>query len=1415
MPPAKEDCLPMTGNDLSEKNSTDNARRHILILEDEDRHAKPVQGGFGRAAGEYRITLVRTVKEAREVLERDPPDLIIADWLLPDGRGIDILPRRDGRVTTPLIIMTRHGDAKLAVQLMKSGAIDYIVKSDLTFSDLPHIAGRALREWENIQERKQAERIARESRKRLADIISFLPDATLAIDNGGNVIAWNHAIEQMTGIPAGEMMGKGDHAYGLPFYGERRPLLIDLVLADDPETEKKYDFIRRDGDRITSETFIAALNAGKGAYLWGTAAPLYDSDGNQIGAIEAIRDITDRKQVELALQEEESKYRFLVDNVRDIVWQAGPDLTFTYLSPAAEVLTGYPVGELIGRSLWDFLMEGSAADVRGRLSQRLEENARGRPVSATVFEIDIRKRDGAVLRLEVSSNPVFTAEGKFTGFSGISRDITGRRQAEAVLKESEVRFRDLFSNMSSGVAIYDATADGMDFIVRDINRAVETIEKVKKEDIIGHRVREIFPGVEDLGLLEVFRRVWKTGSPEHHPVSQYRDNRITGWRENYVYKLPSGEIVAIYEDVTEKKQAEEALRESEARYRALLDGAGIGVGYWSTEGTLLFLNGISLRRLMGKSEDFTGKNVRELFGEADGEKYLMRIRKAAVSSDPGEYEDYIHLPSGVGWYLSVYTRITDLDGTVRGIQVLSIDITGRKKMEVELKESQARLGEAIDLAHLVNWEFDVRSGIFTFNDRFYALYGTTAERESGYQMPAEIYAREFVHPDDQYLVADEVNKAVQATDPQFISQVEHRIIRCDGEVRTIVVRFGITKDENGRTVRTHGVNQDITERKRIETELKEHDMFLNRLIETLPGPLFYKDRSGKYTGCNHAFEQYVGKSKDQILGKSVFEIWPKDIADVYFARDEELFSHPGIQIYETKILFADGTRHDVIFNKATFTGAAGTIEGIVGVILDITERNKAVEAMKKSEIRFRSLIQNSSDIIRVINADGRIVYDSPSSERILGYPASTLVGKDPLDFIHPDDLERVRSDFTEVLHRKNTGTPTEFRIRKSDGSYIYVESVAMNLLDVPEINGIVVNTRPIHERKMAEISLRESEEKFRRIFDSANDGIIIVDITRYGLPGKIRDINAIQCTRLGYSRIELRNKTLSEIITPESNGKIPAFMAGLIAKGEAVFEAVFQTKNAGLLETEMSSHIIRFRDKDILIGIARDITLRRKEEQALHLANQKLQLMNIVAWHDIQNKITGLRGYVELSKDLVSDERARDFLRKEEAILKTIHASIQDTKEYQEMGTLPMQWVNIPSTIASVLARIDKRGITVSVELDDLFLYCDPVIERVFSYLVENTINYGKKATAIRMWYEESAAGLTLIYTDDGVGIPPDSKESIFLRNVARGSGFSLYFIHDILELSGMSIRECGETGKGARFEIAVPQGSYRTGAKK
>ena len=143
-----------------------------------------------------------------------------------------------------------------------------------------------------------------------------------------------------------------------------------------------------------------------------------------------------------------------------------------------------------------------------------------------------------------------------------ARDVTLRKHTEKALQESEARYRGIFEYTMNGVAVYRALDDGRDFIFVDFNRSGEKIDNIKKNEIIGRSVLDVFPGVIKFGLLEVFRRVWESGRPEHHPVSLYQDDRIIGWRDNFVYRLPSGEIVAVYSDETDIKQSEEALRKA-------------------------------------------------------------------------------------------------------------------------------------------------------------------------------------------------------------------------------------------------------------------------------------------------------------------------------------------------------------------------------------------------------------------------------------------------------------------------------------------------------------------------------------------------------------------------------------------------------------------------------------------------------------------------------------------------------------------------------------------------------------------------------------------------------------------------------------------------------------------------------------
>ena len=204
----------------------------------------------------------------------------------------------------------------------------------------------------------------------------------------------------------------------------------------------------------------------------------------------------------------------------------------------------------------DRLADYSRKIGRGEYSAEIE--IRGRDEVAGIAS-DVKKMVGQLLSAqeEVKRHRDHLDDLVKERTAKLDTEIAERKQIEDALRVSETRFRTMFDSMGDGVAIYKAVNNGEDFVFIDFNKAGEEIEDIRREELIGKSVLQMFPGIKELGLFEVFQRVWATGEAEQHPVSMYRDERIVGWRENYVYKLPSGEIVAIYEDITERKQAEE------------------------------------------------------------------------------------------------------------------------------------------------------------------------------------------------------------------------------------------------------------------------------------------------------------------------------------------------------------------------------------------------------------------------------------------------------------------------------------------------------------------------------------------------------------------------------------------------------------------------------------------------------------------------------------------------------------------------------------------------------------------------------------------------------------------------------------------------------------------------------------------
>ncbi len=258
------------------------------------------------------------------------------------------------------------------------------------------------------------------------------------------------------------------------------------------------------------------------------------------------------------------------------------------------------------------------------------------------------------------------------------------------LSECEVKFQVLFDNVSSGVAIYEARNDGQDFIIADFNRAAEEIEHVKKEDIIGRNVREVFPGVEKFGILDVFRRVYKTGVPEHHPISIYKDERIAGWRENYVYRLPSGQIVAVYDDISARKHTELAAHMTDQCFRAIADYTYDWEVWISPSGRVLWTNPAVQR--------VTGYSVKEVMSmldypntivyEEDRERIARAFRSAINGSTGNDVEFRVVRKNGnIIWAAVSWQPIYDDKGQSLGHRESIRDISERKEFQNKLEQA--------------------------------------------------------------------------------------------------------------------------------------------------------------------------------------------------------------------------------------------------------------------------------------------------------------------------------------------------------------------------------------------------------------------------------------------------------------------------------------------------------------------------------------------------------------------------------------------------------------------------------------------------------------------------------------------------------------------------------------------------------
>jgi signal transduction histidine kinase len=232
--------------------------------------------------------------------------------------------------------------------------------------------------------------------------------------------------------------------------------------------------------------------------------------------------------------------------------------------------------------------------------------------------------------------------------------------------------------------------------------------------------------------------------------------------------------------------------------------------------------------------------------------------------------------------------------------------------------------------------------------------------------------------------------------------------------------------------------------------------------------------------------------------------------------------------------------------------------------------------------------------------------------------------------------------------------------------------------------------------------------------------------------------------------------------------------------------------------------------RQLVMIIFHDISEIQMAQDALRLANRKLNLLAEITRHDIRNKLTVMGGYLDLVKDRPHEPEYSMYMKKLQDIVGIITENIEFTRLYQNLGTAAPDWQNVHDVFFHACARIDIRKICIQSDTEGLVIFADPLLERAFHNLAENAAQHGGMVSTIRISVREVNGSALIVVEDDGIGIPPSDKEKIFGKGFGKNTGLGLFLVQEILSITGITIRETGEYQKGARFEISVPPGACR-----
>jgi PAS domain S-box-containing protein len=618
-----------------------------------------------------------------------------------------------------------------------------------------------------------------------------------------------------------------------------------------------------------------------------------------------------------------------------------------------------------------------------------------------------------------------------------------------------------------------------------------------------------------------------------------------------------------------------------------------------------------------------------------------------------------------------------------------------------------------------------------------------------------------------------------------VYDIKHEVAWPDGSRKVLSTNGAPLFDETGAVESVVFSLEDITDRLERRQELESERQFIEQALDALDELFYVIDADGSLRRWNDRVPGITGYDDAELAEMTATELFPEGERET-IARAIETALTEGRATAEADLCTADGRRIPYEFTGTRLTDHEGRTVGLVGIGRDLTDR-------RRQERRFRALVEESNDVISVLDADGVFNYQSPSLERILGYDPEETIGDAAWEYIHPDDRERVVETFEAWIDDPDgTATMVEYRARHADGSWRWMEARGNDQFDNPAVEGYVVNSRDVTDRKEREAELQDVKSQYQALVENFPDGAVFL----YDTELRIVRAGGSGLAEVGLSAENIEGTTPQDRYPPEIVQELVRHLEDTLAGESHTFRQTYEGE-----QYRIRTVPVRGDDGEITnaMAVSQNVTDQVEDRRALERQNERLDEFASIVSHDLRSPLNVAEGHVELARQASEGghlDAAADAIDRSLELIDELRLLTQEGKPLNSTEA-----VSLSETLETCWQHVETEQATLDVETDRVIRADRNRFRQLLENLFANAVTHGGADVTVRV----GALDDGFYVEDDGPGIPESERDDVFAAGYSTadaGTGFGLRIVDEIVTAHGWRIELTEGSDGGARFEI-------------